>query len=353
MISPLADRIAKAVLYEGYLLYPYRPSALKNRQRFNFGVLAPRDYCSAHSTGEAFSLQTQCLLRGNIFSELEIHVRFLHLASREIGEFLAPSPSFSKDQLPDFRLVPSLETGGKTFQAWQDASECDFTIRVALGQLVSASLQRAFLFSGGEEMAPLGGAESGFVGVLLRRKERIEGELCASAEYLDNGLFKITLEVSNLSPLPNATTLSREDALLSSLLSTHAVLYCAQGEFVSLLDPSIGLQQAAAACQNRGVWPVLVGQEGDLHTLLVSPIILYDYPQVAPESPGDLFDGGEIDEILSLRILTMTDEEKSEMRQSDERARQILERTENLPPEQLLKLHGALRNLPPSKGETP
>jgi hypothetical protein len=78
--------------------------------------------------------------------------------------------------------------------------------------------------------------------------------------------------------------------------------------------------------------------------MLVSPIILSDYPQVAPESPGDLFDGAEIDEILTLRILTMTDSEKEEMRQMDYRTRRILERTENLSPSQLMQLHGTLRN---------
>ena len=82
--------------------------------------------------------------------------------------------------------------------------------------------------------------------------------------------------------------------------------------------------------------------------MLSSPIILYDYPQIAPESPGSLFDGPEIDEILSLRILTMTDEEKREMRESDERARQILERTETMPAEQFMKLHGVLRGLQPA-----
>ncbi len=79
--------------------------------------------------------------------------------------------------------------------------------------------------------------------------------------------------------------------------------------------------------------------------MLSSPIILYDYPQIAPESPGDLFDGAEIDEILMLRIMTLTDDEKREMRQSDDRARQILERTESLPDEQFMKLHGVLRGL--------
>ena len=81
----------------------------------------------------------------------------------------------------------------------------------------------------------------------------------------------------------------------------------------------------------------------------MSPIILYDYPQVAEESPGDFFDGTEIDEMLALRVMTLTDEEKREMRGADERARQILERTEMLPPEQFMKLHGALRGLRPVK----
>ena len=98
-----------------------------------------------------------------------------------------------------------------------------------------------------------------------------------------------------------------------------------------------------ASCKNVGTWPVLVGEEGQCDTLLSSPIILYDYPQIAPESAGDLFDGTEIDEILSLRIMTLTDDEKREMSQSDERARQMLERTETMPVEQLMKLHGVLR----------
>jgi hypothetical protein len=85
--------------------------------------------------------------------------------------------------------------------------------------------------------------------------------------------------------------------------------------------------------------------------MLAAPIILYDYPQIAPESAGDLFDGTEIDEILQLRILTMTDAEKLEIRNGDDRTRQILERTEMLPPEHFQKLHGALRGMKsPSEG---
>jgi len=113
------------------------------------------------------------------------------------------------------------------------------------------------------------------------------------------------------------------------------------------MDPPEALKAVAQGCQNLRTWPVLAGNEGEYDTILSSPIILYDFPQIAPESPGALFDGTEIDEILTLRIMTLTDEEKQEMRQGDERAREILERTEALSPEQFMKLHGVIRNLRP------
>jgi hypothetical protein len=76
-------------------------------------------------------------------------------------------------------------------------------------------------------------------------------------------------------------------------------------------------------------------------------IILYDYPQIAPESIGTFFDGTEIDEMLTLRVLTLTDDEKLEMQQADERTRELLARTEQISSEQLMKLHGVVRNLGP------
>jgi hypothetical protein len=129
------------------------------------------------------------------------------------------------------------------------------------------------------------------------------------------------------------------------MISTHTVLRLHNGEFISLTDPPLEYREAAAQCRNLGAWPVLVGAEGERDTMLSSPIILSDYPQVAPESPGNLFDATEIDEILTLRILTLSDEEKAEIRQGGEHAREILERSESLPPEQLMKLHGAWRGL--------
>jgi hydrogenase maturation protease len=141
--------------------------------------------------------------------------------------------------------------------------------------------------------------------------------------------------------------------LARALVSAHTILEASGGEFVSLVDPPKLHRDAAQCCKNVGTWPVLVGDPGQRDTLLSSPIILYDYPEIAPESPGNLFDGAEIDEILSLRILTMTDDEKREMRQSDDRTRQILERTESLPEEHFAKLHGVLRGMRPSREDMP
>ena len=138
----------------------------------------------------------------------------------------------------------------------------------------------------------------------------------------------MSVEVVNRTPWRGD---DREQALRRTFCSTHAVLRTRDGAFASLTDPPEHLRAAAAECRNEGVWPVLA-----------SPIILEDHPQVAPESQGDLFDGVEIDQMLVLNILALTDEERDAMRAADPRTREILERTEALTPEQLMRLHGRL-----------
>jgi hydrogenase maturation protease len=188
-------------------------------------------------------------------------------------------------------------------------------------------------------------------GLIVRTQEPLECCVEVSLEEPQAGLYRIGVRISNRTPLAVSAAQGREAVLARSLLSAHTILTLQHGEFVSLLEPPPQFQEAASACSNFGTWPVLAGEPGQRDTVLSSPIILYDYPQIAPESPGDLFDGAEIDEILSLRILTLTDEEKSAMCRTDERARRILERTEALPPEHFMKLHGALRSLRPAREE--
>jgi len=189
------------------------------------------------------------------------------------------------------------------------------------------------------------------VGVIRRKQQAIEGvidtrtaEIRGSAEISESPL-KVTVKISNSTRFEDASERSRDEALMRSFVSTHTILQVEKGEFISLLDPPEPFRDAASECRNVGTYPVLVGEEGTRDCMLSSPIILYDYPQIAPESAGNLYDGTEIDEILTLRIMTLTEEEKREMRGADDRARQILERTETLPMEQLMKMHGAMKGV--------
>jgi hypothetical protein len=344
------EKIAKAVLYEGYMLYPYRPSSVKNQQRWNFGVLCPMSYCEAQKGSEAWTMQTECLVEAGFLTTLEIRVRFLQLVARSVGELTIPVAELQPGEAPAFRPVTRLEVAGRIYQPWQEAVEREVIVPACTVEaLVQAPLSRLFTFSPEEQFEGLRAGEGPITGVLLRERSAIQGMVQVKGKRVGDGLFKISVRICNLTPFLGAHEASREDALPLSLVSTHTVLGVQDGQFVSLLAPPEPISDLASSCKNIGTWPVLVGEEGERDTLLSSPIILYDYPQIAPESAGDLFDGTEIDEILSLRIMTLTDEEKREMSQSDERTRQMLERTETLPVEQLMKLHGVLRNLRPAE----
>jgi hypothetical protein len=352
MNTALVDGIVKAVLYEGYMLYPYRPCAVKNRQRFNFGVVYPRAYSEAQKGTDAYRMQTECLVQGGDKTQCAVRVRLLRMVDRAVAKLQTPASELSLVTEENMEKVESLNLNDQVLYAWQEAVE--ETIEVAefnLSALASQAMQWPFRLSATQTREAVRDASGLIAGVIQREKAAVAGTIELSSERLDEGLYRLRTLISNTSRIGSLVT--REVALSHSLVSAHTILEVRGGEFVSLVDPPNPYRSFALACQNVGTWPVLVGQEGERDTMLSSPIILYDYPQLAPESPGDLFDGAEIDEILSLRILTMTDDEKREMRQSDERTRQILERTEALPAEQFMKLHGALRGLRATKGQTP
>ncbi len=354
MNTKLIDAIAKALLYEGYMLYPYRASSVKNRQRFNFGVLYPQSYSEAQVGADAWNTQTEFLVEGVYLTAIEIRVRFLRLVARSVNKPAGRLPGQSLSSAR-FESVSKLEVDGNVFQPWQEAVECDVVVPSCnLVALTENPLKWTFSLPAKEETQPVHDTNGELVGQIARKQEAVRGIVEVAAERLGDGLFKVQTRVKNLTELgPSAGPLSRDHALMRSLVSAHILLGAVDGQFVSLLEPPENLKEFAGRCQNVGVWPVLVGAEGERDTMLASPVILYDYPQIAPESPGDLFDGTEIDEILALRIMTMTDDEKREMRNTDERARNILERTESLPMEHLVKLHGTLRELRSLKEETP
>jgi hydrogenase maturation protease len=346
----VVEQIADAVLYEGYILYPYRPSAVKNQQRWNFGVLSPAAYAEAQRGSENSSMQTECLVHSNTQPLCDIKVRFLHLILRQAygvancSRLLSECGHLCIDAAPEhFEPVPRLNCNGGQIHTWQEAVEREVEIdNVPLNE---TQQQTPFRYPAVTTNDLLFDNSSGqLVGLLRRRQESIRG-LIEIGTKQDGKLQKLTVRIQNETSLENPVALSRDEALLRSFVSTHTIMRVRDGEFVSLLDPPDFAREAAAACTNAGTYPVLAGDNGHRECILSSPIILYDYPQIASESAGDLCDGTEIDEILSLRIMTLTDQEKREIRDADDRARAILERTENLPAEQFLKMHGAMKRL--------
>jgi hypothetical protein len=349
------EDIANAVLYEGYMLYPYRPSSVKNRQRWNFGVVYPKVYSDSQNGNDSSFMQTECLVAGQGSASVSIKVRFLQAVRRTVekeSSLQADNLDEAKKSIArDFPFSCGFEDGRQLSQNWQEAMECEVLLppfTVGAGRFSHQSSRHCF--PGGQEREAVRKNDGTVDGVIIRTKQPISAEIVVDVASLNGDLHKIAVRISNTtagedSELESSDSSNREAALMHSLLSAHTILRVHEGEFISLLDPPAALKVFSAGCKNIGTWPVLAGEEGERTSMLSSPIILYDYPQIAPESPGDLFDGTEIDEILALRILTLTEDEKKEMREADERSRQILERTESMPAEQFMKLHGVLRGL--------
>lgn len=318
-------RIADAVLYEGYLLWPYRKSALKNQQRFTLGGVYPPRW------EDRSAIQAQVLLEGGEGADVEVQVRFLHVVRRQVlkaggaPEALEPVEELEADGelevVDELEPVEELEVDGERWVTWDEAVEREIEpgpIRVPAG----------------EELQEIPG------GAIRRSWLALEGEVTVAREGVRPGLLRLTVRVANTTPWSGQ---DRQDALRRTFCSTHIVLHTNDGVWVSLTDPPDALRPEAEACENSGVWPVLVGEDEDRRTMLASPIILSDHPRIAPESPGNLFDSGEIDQMLVLNILAMTEQERRDMRDSDPRAREILERTEALTSEEIMRLNGAVR----------
>jgi hydrogenase maturation protease len=326
----LAQKVADTVLYEGYVLYPYRASAAKNRLRWQFGVVAPRGY-SEGGGSEPWAMQTECLVEPDASPELDLRVRFLQVQARTIEESLDAEGR-------SFRPVETLEIEDRKLVTWEEGVErrLDATA-IALAELLSGERQIPIAVPAGREVELIRTAGGEVRGRIVRERWPVSALVRIAAEPSAD-LYKVRVRIENLGAWDGA---GREEALRRSLVGAHTLLAVRGGAFVSLLDPS------SAACANLHTWPVLIGEPPARDVLLSSPIILYDYPAVAPESLGDLCDATEIDEILTLRVMTLTDEEKREARGTDERARQIIERSDSVPPELFERLHGAVRSLGP------
>jgi hypothetical protein len=315
-----ARTVADAVLYEGYLLYPYRASSAKNHSRWQFGVLGP-PRAGAAAFGEPPGMAMQCLLTPG--GHVTVHLRFLHLQVRVVECPTRPGL---------VEAVPAVTVDGETILSWDEAVEHEITLPPFTGP----PLDFPVTVPGFSSVEPLPAG----AGRIVRRRWPLTARVLVHASP-DGDLLRLTVTVTNEHPDPVA---DKESATRHSLLGAHLLLEATDASFVSLVDPPPPFAAAAGRCHQDRCWPVLAGTNA---LLLGAPIILYDHPQIAAESPGPLFDLTEIDEILTLRVMTMTDDEKAEARATDPRARAIIDRCDALSPADLQKLHGARRPDPP------
>ena len=303
--------IADAVLYEGYILYPYRASAQKNQSRWQFGVLMTPAYAAADPSETSFS-QYECVLEHAGSPELTVLVRFLQVQRRTAGS-----------------------SGSGSGETWDEAVEREAGFTVTTAELLGDGRTEEFTVPGGEDRDEGGAA--------VRRRAPLAGAVVVEATAVPGPWRAVRLRIRVENRTQGQVPARREDALPSALVAAHAVVSITGGEFISMTDPPEWARPAVAECENAVGWPVLADPDGGRDVMLCSPIILYDHPELAPESAGELYDGTEIDEILTLRTLALTDEEKAEARATDPRAAALLDRVESMDPQAMARLHGTIR----------
>jgi len=323
-----ARTIADAVLYEGYLLYPYRASSSKNQVRWQFGVLGPPGAADS-GLGEESGMASQLLLRPNADPTVTVYLRFLQLQKRSVERMEAD------DYLP----VTELRCGATTWLSWDEAVEHE----LAMGPFAVAQLAEGLTVPvdvpGGEEVETLREPDGALAGRVVRRRYGLTGQIRLTADR-DGDLVRLEAAVDNT----GAEVADKELAIRRSFIGAHLLLAATGADFVSVIDPPEDAVAAVGRCRQRRCWPVLAGRPGEDDVALASPIILYDHPEVSEQSSGALFDSTEIDEILTLRVMTLTEEEKAQARATDAHAAAIIDRCEQMSPQDLQRLHGILRD---------
>jgi hypothetical protein len=318
-----ARAVADAVLYEGYLLYPYRGTSSKNQSRWQFGVLGPPGAADA-DLGEDDTLASEFLVDGA--QAITLVVRFLQLQHRRAERELAYG---------EFEPVDELTTPAGSWLTWDEAVGCEmsfgplafddqpWTLPVAADAAIEIEL-----LDGGR---------------LVRERQEVRGVLSVTSEP-DGDLRRVSVRVSNVGESVDGKADGKGSAIARSMIGTHIIAEVVGGQFVSLLEPPPDATDAVSRCGQHRCFPVLAGPPGTNDILLVSPIILYDHPEIAEQSNTALYDCTEIDEILTLRVMTMTDDEKAQARATDPRAAQIIDECDAMSPEAMARLHGVLRD---------
>jgi hypothetical protein len=335
--------IANAALYESYLLYPYRQSAIKNRQRWTIGVVYPQEYSEANNSIEPWTMQTECLGMGGANTTFDLYVRFLHLLVRTVKR-TETTGSCTQDQ---GGILPAGERSIASCFAdepREEAMEREISIlSLPLHDLLEHTYILDFAFPGTSIVEDLATASHL---TIMREQQPLKGTVAIAAKRINTESFKLTVQIMNNTP-ETGTIANLHNILLHSFISSHTILQIHQGTFTSLVNPPEAVLSVTQQCENLHTWPIPVGSKDTSDFMLSSPIILYDYPQIAPENPGSLFDSTEIDKRLMLRIMALTDDKKAKICQGNIRACEMPQHTESLTLKAFMKLHDTLRSMRP------
>jgi hypothetical protein len=340
-----ARQVADAVLYEGYLLYPYRASSPKNQVRWQFGILGPAGAAES-GVGEETSMSAEVVLESQPGATLDMYVRFLQVQSRVV----------QRRTEDGWAAVDELLVSGARWIPFHEAVAREIPLRLPVDELkVDSSLERDLNVPGGEDVEEL--YEGGeLVGRLVRTRWELHGTVNVKIRPAVNPrVVVLGVRVDNdagWSPGELAGWTARDLAARHSFVGTHLLMSARDTRFVSLLDGPDWADADTSSCTHHRCWPVMVADDDGIDAVLVSPIVLGDHPTIAPESAGDLFDATEIDEILTLRVMTMTEQEKADARGTDPRAAAILARCDAMSDDAMDRLHGARRPPPDASSST-
>ena len=324
-LDPKTEEFIRTLLYEGYAIFPYHRTAVKNQKPVPFGAVYPAAFTKLNPQ-MLDSIQAECIIEGRQDIELKICIRFLQMMKVEVVE--------------DGITLPQYQDGEHIYYTGWQTVERSFDIEPII---LRGSWQQfqllPFFYDKQTCREPIG--EMGYAG-LIKTTESIHGVINVSIQPLpEHGGYKVSVHVKNHSELDEVEKISRDEAIMHTFLSTHTILKCTDGKFISHQQVLEQWQEVMAGCEQINQWPILMNESDTC--MLASPIIVYDHPQLNENSPGDMFDGTEIEEALLIHLAVMSDEEKSRLAKNDEKMESMLKKISEVTPEEWIRYHGIMK----------
>ena len=250
-----ARKVADAILYEGYLLYPYRQSAQKNQVRFQFGVLMPPGYAgrsttasrpparpsawwSAPTTRRSWSCCGSCSCSGGPCRR-------------------------SRPDDGDLREVGTLYVDGTEYTGWDEAAEREQHVTVRSATCSRRTGTPSSTPARASRPQDLTDARGRRAGRLVREWAAADGMIRLHAERVAGPYQALRLRVRVENHTASRAQLrTRTDGLRQRADRRAPMIGVPGGRFLSMTDPPEWAAAEVRQCVNTGTWPVLGGPGG-------------------------------------------------------------------------------------------